>query len=126
MLVKNSVTLVQIDDAVSDMISPNRSQSPVIRAEIPEMIPCIKSIAIPMTNLICSHVVDATACKVGHKTFQIPITIGAKVLNNSTTNFNAKSTANLIPSNTFFTTIPIASKIIAPSVSHHDLIFSNC
>src|SRR5699024_11371563 len=95
------------------------SQSPSIIAATPDIIPCIKSIATPMTSLIFSHTVSATNWIVGHSTPHIPSTIGANLLNKSTTNANAASMVNVIISNTFDTTVTIASKNIAPSVSHH-------
>src|SRR5699024_1453948 len=75
-------------------------------------------IATPMTSLIFSHTVSATNWIVGHSTPHIPSTIGANLLNKSTTNANAASMVNVIISNTFDTTVPIASKIIDPSVCH--------
>src|SRR5699024_6957038 len=75
--------------------------------------------ATPMTSLIFSHTVSTRYCIVGHSTPHIPSTIGANLLNKSTTNANAASMVNVITSNTLDTTVPIASKIIAPSVSHH-------
>ena len=47
---KYSVTRFQIESAVSFRISPKRSQSPSIIAATPDIIPCIRSIAVPMTN----------------------------------------------------------------------------
>src|SRR5699024_10059332 len=67
---------------------------------------------------IFSHTVSATYCIVGHSTPHIPSTIGANLLNKSTTKASDVSTTNVMISNTLETTVPIASKINAPSVSH--------
>src|SRR5699024_489871 len=122
---KNSVTRSLIDNAVSFNISPNRSHSPSIIAATPEIIPCIKSIATPITSLIFSQTVSAMNCIVGQRTPHMPSTIGAKRSNKSLTNVSAKSTAILIPSNTFSTTVCIALKINAPSESHQLFISLN-
>src|SRR5699024_9238416 len=95
-------------------------------ADTADIIPCIKSIAVPITNLIVLHVFLTRYSIVGQSTPHIPCTIGANLLNKSLTNVSAKSTAILIPSKTFSTTVCIALKIIAPSESHQDLTPSNC
>src|SRR5699024_7127929 len=122
---KYSVTLFQIESAVSFRISPKRSQSPSIIAATPDIIPCIKSIVVLITNLIVLHVFLTRYSIVGHSTPHMPSTIGANLLNKSTTKASDVSTTNVMISNTLDTTVPIASKINAPSESHHDFTSVN-
>src|SRR5699024_7023336 len=94
-------------------------------ADTADIIPCIKSIAVPITNLIVLHVFLTRYSIVGHSTPHMPSTIGANLLNKSTTKASDVSTTNVIISNTLDTTVPIASKINAPSESHHDFTSVN-
>src|SRR5699024_9322145 len=109
-----------MDNAIVFSASPNADQSPCIIADTAEIIPCIKSIAVPMTNSIVLQVFLTRHSMVGYSIAHMPGIIGAQLLNNSTTSANAVATVNVIISNTFDTPVPIASKINAPSVSHHD------
>src|SRR5699024_1396748 len=124
-LPKCSTTRSLMDNAIVFSASPKADQSPCIIADTAEIIPCIKSIAVPMTNCIVLQVFLTRNSIVGHSTPHMPCTIGAKLLNNSTTSANDVSITNVIISNTLETTVPIASKISAPSASHHALTSVN-
>src|SRR5699024_1849178 len=124
-LPKCSTTRTFIDNAIVFKASPNDAQSPTIIADTADIIPCIKCIAVPMTNLIVLQVFLTRYSIFGQRTPHMPSTIGAKRSNKSLTNVSAKSTAILIPSNTFSTTVCIALKINAPSESHQLFISLN-